>query len=100
MLMRQVDGTLTAEAMVRLWISQVKKAAASAGGTVYGNKAGKDERIFDFSGGAGLDTIVQVLNSKHPGYKAKRGGKIKDMTPDHDESVTVHAGFHATSHRC
>lgn len=80
MLMRHVDGTLTAEAMVRLWFSQAEKAVLKSGGTAYGDKAGKDERIFDFSGGAGLNTIVQVLNTKRPGYNARHGGKVKDMS--------------------
>jgi hypothetical protein len=89
MLMRQVDGTLTAEAMVRLWFTQTESAQKKAGQTVYGAKAGKDARIFDFSGGAGLETILKVLTTKRSTYNAVWGGAIRDCTASSPGIVRV-----------
>ena len=74
--MRLIDGTLTAEAMVRMWFMQAEAAEKKAGHATYGTKAGEDGRIFDFSGGSGLDIILKVLQRRRPTYKAKRANAL------------------------
>jgi len=62
----------TAEAIMRLWCTQAEKAMAKAGGNP-GNMpgVGSDSRVFDMTGGARGQILVDVLVSKKPAYGAQ-----------------------------
>lgn len=61
----------TSEAVMRLWCSQAERRMRNTGGNPGGGAhVGRDERIFDFSGGARGQILVDVLHEKKPSYRA------------------------------
>jgi hypothetical protein len=75
----------SSEAVMRLWCSQAERAMQKSGGAPgSGKHVAKDARIFDFSGGARGQILVDVLKSRKPTYyPAYRTS---------DEEVSSHVG--------
>ena len=69
MLINVLERYETAEAVLRLWCTQAEKKMRQAGGSPGGGRGGgTDARIFDFSGGARGQILVDVLKEKKPQY--------------------------------